>query len=474
MKKLLFVTLLVLSKCAFSFEQGSINARIDAMSGVYVSDDVGWSIIGPYRIALFPDQLQCNMYTSHMIKYGTYSLDLIAIKSLGERFLFGITLDYRSLMPRHFFNVGSNLLRITSDSEIGKFNYIPKFALAFVLNEKVILGGSAIFERRTKNKNTKKTFPYNSSTNEIIEVEHTTIEKEKKVGYTGFNLDALIKGSNFFFQPSLHYIIPYFGGSEEDNLLSALEQRLPVDNAADTINVSNYSILWDMNKGWKFGGALLFSFFTNSIEYNIGLWYSNTEYQLTSTQKTVNVTLDEEGKRVPGWYISNRKGISNYQSAVLSLHLGIVPNIRKHFSLPISYYGSLSKVHTVHAFAIHHSSIGSLLQSLHIGAEYTKNDIWIFDQLYVRCGIAGYVNKEWRDVENDPMPNKTENIPWADYFWGPDFGNKKLKISSGLGSTLKRVTVDCSLDLFEWKTGSQMQEHAFIISVTYNFGKKVN
>ena len=81
-----------------------VNARLDAMAGCGVIGDIGWTIGKPSSLYGYADQVQYSPLIITIEGLGKTYGSIIAIKSFGEHFFAGITMDNRKAMSGTFYN----------------------------------------------------------------------------------------------------------------------------------------------------------------------------------------------------------------------------------------------------------------------------------------------------------------------------------------------------------------------------------
>jgi hypothetical protein len=138
---LFLCALCVLSGDIFSQNLEGINARIDAMGGIYQHNDLGWTVGRPSLMAAFSDQMEGSIYCTPIPDVGETFGAVIAVKSIGKRVYLGITLNERIVMPYPFYRDGFFFLEswmgyVPSD----RMAQVPRLYLAAAVSDFITIG----------------------------------------------------------------------------------------------------------------------------------------------------------------------------------------------------------------------------------------------------------------------------------------------------------------------------------------------
>ncbi len=128
-----------------------VNARIDAMAGCGVISDIGWTIGKPSSLYAFPDQVQASALIIDIEGLGKTYGSIIAIKSIGEHFFIGVSMNGRRAMSSAFYNKAITFGNFTENfgsmPQLGMFFPVfPELNFCIRPNENLSIGIGGYFE----------------------------------------------------------------------------------------------------------------------------------------------------------------------------------------------------------------------------------------------------------------------------------------------------------------------------------------
>lgn len=457
LKKLCAAILLAgFSFTVYSQNVEGINARIDAMAGCGMISDIGWAIGEPVGIINYPDLLSASLYATPIPDVGESFGAIIGVKSLGEHMRVALTLNDRMQMPYAFYKDGGyylNAKHINGDNHAEKFPMYPSVAFAVKFNDDFSfgLGGWAEGQRYTLEE-TKK-FGYGAGPNDTVTYMHN--ELDKRIGYYGFVVDGWVALGGLHIRPSFKLGLPFMSGREEDDMMTSLKSKLAVNPASGPLQAVDHDIEWEMPEGMKLGASALAWFLAGDHEIAFGLWYSDLKYQFQMTTKLDSVQLTANGAVDPSVdvHTTTVDKRSNRHMMDLFWFVGISPAFADNLIFAPEYNGGWGTFEAKDPATPMDTSWIHTFHNFRLGIEKGIPDVWIFDKLFVRSGVVMYLAKEYRTITDgdESTTESVEDIPWASYFWGSEFGRKQAKLAGGLGIKKARCEFDVSVDFLAWK-----------------------
>lgn len=412
-----------------------LNARIDAMGGSGVGGDIGWTVGQPRALFTYPDQIQGSAIIKDIMDKGQTFGRIIIIKSLGDNVFLGLTLNNSAMLLREkqtfsFYDESQLFLNAIGDLEIGSINEnfqtMPHVNLCFKITDDYSVGAGFILERTSFEKSIVKPADDLDSTN------------EKSITNVGGIVDAKITAGPVAIIPSIKFGFPRIKGIEENK---------------DTSNISKYG--WKSKKGYFLKGGLLACTDIGNTFWICGAWYRKESYQF---QK--DIEIDSLGKK----YTIDSLGYE-YDNTVIDWFIGFNPPFSDKFYLAFEYDGALKIMNkTASATTIletdklcNDTTINRWYHDFRLGMERSIGNVWIFDDITARAGLAYKISKETEErvnsfdsgkfTQKDVKITKTNKDPISPTAEG-------LKVTAGIGFTKWRAKVDISADILRWSEGS--------------------
>lgn len=415
-----------------------LNARIDAMGGSGVGDDIGWTVGQPRYMCAYPDQIQGSAIIKNIMGKGQTFGRIMVIKSLGDNLFLGLTSNNSKMLLSRFYNTSAEFLNAVGDLQIGNINEnfqtLPHINVCFKFTDDYAVGASFILER-TSFKNSILDAPNSiDSTN------------EKSITHVGGIIDAKITLGPMAIVPSIKFGIPKIKGIEENK---------------DASNISKYE--WESEKGYFIrGGSLAWTEIGNTF-WICGVWYRKEAYQFKK-----NDSLGYE-----------------YDNNVIDWFIGFNPPFSDKFYLAFEYDGGVEMMKNTASDTIikfdsltcRDTTSNYWYHDFRLGMEKPISNVWFFDKISVRAGLAYKISKEIIERVNSFN---------SDIFYQKEVKTTKtnidelapaaegLKVTAGIGFKKGRATLDISADLLRWGEGSGFISgpSASMATLTFDIGKK--
>lgn len=421
-----------------------LNARIDAMGGSGVGDDIGWTVGQPRSLCAYPDQIQGSAIIKPIMGKGTTFGRIIVIKSLSDNVFLGLTLNNSRMLLSRFYtkDCAPLFLNDIGDLEIDNvnenFQTVPHLNFCYKISDDYAVGAGFIFERTSFKKSIVDSDNSWDSTN------------EKSITNIGGIIDAKITLGPVGIVPSIKFGFPRIKGIEENK---------------DTSNISKYE--WGSEKGYFLKvGSLAWTEIGNTF-WICGLWFRKEAYQFKK-----NDSLGYE-----------------YNNNVMDWFVGFVPPFSDKLYLGFEYDGGVKMMNKTTSDTIisymqtntegdvcYDSTSYYWYHDFRLGLEKPIGDVWIFDVITPRAGLAYKISKKIIEIEHpvsgdtykykDLKTTKTNIDDLAPTAEG-------LKVTAGLGFTKGRATIDISADILRWgESGFFSGPSASMATLTFDIGKK--
>lgn len=482
MKKIVLLVLFIfyLPFVVLSQNLEGINARVDAMGGVFSMDDPGWAIGSPSLMANVPDILHGSIFINAVPNLGegdnigeTYG-GILLVKSLGEIIRLGFTLNERRYMPVAFYESGSRFLNFGGEgaSQLDSMIMVPSVSLAFKINDNINFGFGGFFKSFGYNGERKSSESYVAANGtDTLSVNYIHDELDKKIAVYGFVFDALLSFGGFQIRPSIMYGIPTIKGTEKTDFISKLESSLSSRPAASgTVFEGNTKDMkWESPNTRLLKGGAVFVIGSDNLKLNIGGFYQEKNYQFKWTGIKDSVNLDATGART---FEDKQTEVSSSERSErgIDYFIGLSPSFADNFIFHPEYDGGIGWMDGKQPGITADSSLFYMYHNLRLGVEKAIPDFWIFDNIFLRAGVVGFWSKAWQTIENSQTLNVDEDLPWSFNFYGVNHGRKQAKVSGGLGVKKGRGQFDVSVDFLQWKQGIIVGAPAAIASVSIDFG----
>ncbi len=401
-----------------------VNARIDAMAGAGVPDDIGWCSVQPRNFGKYADYFQGSIRVKPYWGAETTFGKVFLLKSIGERAVIGLTLNNDLEMWGNFYGRGTEFL----DAEFGltpqdytsnNLPVMPHIGGSFKINDNVnvgVIGFGEILKTETE-------VPYDLSNTKIDSV------KSRRLSNFGFSVDANIGLGKFGFAPRFTLGIPAIDG----------EDRRTDGSGA----VNGFDFTSEEKLMLRFGSAAWYVALKVPIVF--GVWGKIEKYQFSRTPIIDN--KPDEDLMVKS---------QHYKNNFVFGFIGTEVHMNNNFMYTPEYNFWMGKFYTTGAEdqLIDQDTIFRVFQHVfRQGFEGRMKGKKFFDEVAGRAGIVYKINSfktTYIDSNgNDVYINKPV-IETYDKFDGP----KGMKITAGFGLTKRRLTLDVSADLLQWKEGS--------------------
>lgn len=417
-----------------------LNARIDAMGGSGVGDDIGWTVGQPRALCGYPDQIQGSAIIKNIMDKGQTFGRIIVIKSLGDYVFLGLTMNNDRMLLSRFYNTSALFLNAFGDLEIGNINEnfqtMPHINLCFKITDDYSVGAGFIMERTSFKTSILDSLNFKDSTN------------EKSITHIGGIVDAKITLGSVAIVPSIKFGFPRIKGIEENK---------------DTSNLSKYE--WKSEKGYFLkGGSLVCTEIGNTF-WICGAWFKKEAYQFKK-----NDSLGYE-----------------YDNKVINWFIGFNPVFSDKFYLAFEYDGGVeikektaSDIVILEWDSLCNDTTGNYwYHDFRLGMERSIGNVWFFDEIIPRAGLAYKISRTTRGIINsvsdgkftqkEVKTTKTNIDPLSPTAEG-------LKVTAGIGLKKGRATVDISADLLRWGEGSGVISgpSASMATLTIDISRKKN
>lgn len=445
LKKVLFVGLVVCTLFSVAHAQNleGVNARLDALGGEGISDDIGWTYMQPRNYIKFPNYVQGNIIIKEF--WGTAECfgRLFFTKSIGDRVVVGGTLNNSPIMGGDFYYRAFNFLG-TDDLilDVLSFNNytlpsFPQIGANIKVADNINIGVLGFLER-IKSDNEYK----------IGGVDST---RTKKYTHPGFVVDANIGLGNFFLAPRFRIGFPKITGEVKS---------VHADK-------SIYNQTYDSETGLylHFGTAAGYVGLKHPIIF--GYFFNRENYQFSTVEKIPgadDVTL----KTMP---VSDNTSVLFIGTEV---HFGdgfkFVPELDVIFSrYRRNGLGDWSWVSNSNdTLALDTLDARNILKFRF--AVEKKIELSWFD-LTPRAGFV-YTYVKYRQEFTDSLDNQdvihNPTVTNQDKFGQ----NKGMKVTAGFGLAKRRLQLDISADLVKWDGGTVFTgPTAGMLSLTIDIAK---
>ncbi len=401
-----------------------INARLDAMAGAGVPDDIGWVSMQPRNFKKYPDYIQGSIRIKDYWDAEETFGRIILLKSLGERVILGLTMNNDLEIWGNFYGRGALFL----DAELG---FIPEGVTSNSLPILPHIGASA---KITDNINigvigfgemvkAETEVPYDLDGTKIDSV------KSRRISNFGFSVDANIGLGKLGFAPRFTLGVPAVDG----------EDRRTDANGA----VNGFDFTSEEKLMMRFGSAAWYVGFKVPIVF--GVWGKIERYQFSKTPVIGGKTVD-----------SLMVKSAFYKNNFVFGFLGTEIHMSDNFMYTPEYDFWMGKFYTTGADEqiIQLDTVSRVItHAFRQGFEGKFKGKRFFDEVAGRAGLVYKINTfktTYIDSNGNEIYINKPIIETYDKFDGPS----GMKVTAGFGLTKRRVTIDVSADLIEWQNGS--------------------
>ncbi len=492
-KLFLLFTALCMSFSVYAQNVEGVNARIDAMGGCGVIGDIGWTIGKPCKIYAYPNQVQASAVIMDLEGSAQTYGQIIAIKSFGDYFFAGLTMNDKRAMSGTFYKVAKSefgfLDNFQSMAEGRWFPNWPQLNLCLKPNDNFVIGLGGFFEHSKYEEKEKKELRYeyennNGDTINTVMGYDSTVTR-KYVGF-GVNLDAMIwfGESGIKLNPEFRAFFPNLDGDRtsnaadnfntDHNVLDTLPDALTLCNIDDKSKTTDLQKNIYLRAGTKLSGTIGETFWIG------GLWYKTEKFELQRDSTLDNLILAYDNDADTITIVD--KGLLEYNKTYFDWWLGCQPSFLDNLTFCPEYSGgyyTFEKRHPLSMVNTRDTTIIVIKHKFRMGVEGSIKDFWIFKELLPRFGLTFTALREITDYQIFDSGDSTltqEETSWPfTSNWDPDLANsgKGAKVSAGFGVKSKRSTLDLSFDVLEWREGAIVGPQAAIVTFTLNLAKKL-
>ena len=449
-------------------------ARVDALAGTALINDLTYSTFNPGKIFSFADQINMTGYTAGWIA-GQFG-PLFANKSIGEHVVIGLNMCTDFYLSSPFYKRAA----VNSDNAeylATGFPWMPKLSLAMKFGENVFgIGGFVDYSHHELlRENTDKP---NLGGADTIQWTENTEDRDNLIINPGVTFSAVIKLGPV-------YIEPLGGISFADADLEKKTTTITENYVFDSLTFVTTN---DSSISYKPGATTT----TNQVEsfndkeglfYNagacafgdigkvwwiLGSWYKNEEFQLHRT-----ITLN--GAVQPEHLYKNCR----YQNS--SWLAGIVPNVAENLLLGIQYDGGWSQSERI----IDRSDSANLdvsetnkdttlvdwSHSLRFIIEREFNGKRFLDKIVPRGGLKFNLSRGYQETywERHNFVNGTIQTEYEEQHF--NMLSSKVNLTGGLAIIKGPVQFDLCFDVLNYSTGVLIGPGMYSLSILLNFAK---
>ena len=326
-----------------------VNARIDAMGGCGVIGDIGWTVNKPCKIYGYADQVQASGIIKDIEGLAQTYGQIIAIKSIGEHFFVGLTINDRRAMSGTYYKVAMEQFGFIENFQtMEKGRWLPNWPhVNFNIkpNDKFSLGIGGYWElsKHDEKKELEFKYDYDSSgtpASYIMEYDSTRIKKYSGIGIIA---DAMIwfGDGNAKLNPEFRMFIPKLDGKVETNRGEKFNnahkdkviQSMSIVDINDHSNSTDLSDNLFLRVGTKLSGTIGETFWIG------GFWYKTERFDFLRDTTLDTLHLANNTTPVENQYTSEFK--FNYNKTCFDLWLGCQPSFSDKLILFPEYSGGL-------------------------------------------------------------------------------------------------------------------------------------
>ena len=462
-----------------------VNARLDAMAGCGVIGDIGWTIGKPSSLYGYADQVQYSPLIITIEGLGKTYGSIIAIKSFGEHFFAGITMDNRKAMSGTFYNraiiygdFGENFNFMTQPGQY--FPGYPHLNLNYKPSDNLSIGIGGYFEHSKHDEQKMKNIVYSHEVggNPVENMVHYDSTRFKLYYGIGLIADARIWIGNFKINPEFKMFIPKLDGQVETNQIDNFDtthnvtQPLTVENLTDHAKTTDLSKNIFIRAGTKFSGTIAETFWI------IGLWYRTERFELERTISFDGTIMDYN---TPNQTYSS-SGTSNFHAHKKTRYdwwIGAQPSFSDNLIMCPEYAGFVQVYEKSPSSGLTEDTTSVRIKhKFRLGAEKSVKGFWVFKEIFLRMGFNYYLTRDyWKNKNGLSSTDSTSETIYWPYSSNNDLDltddGKGAKICAGLGLKGKRGTFDLSLDLLNWSNTALTGPGAAIATFGLYFGRKL-
>lgn len=409
MLKKLFI---VIAASALTFSVSAQNARIDAMGGCDIVDDITRVLVFPSYVNDFGDQIQV---TGSPGGFGP----AIGIKSIGRNFNVGAMANMpngvnSSVLRSDFYSDAESAIEngpfLGADALPSSFPTYPHFLLGVDLNAVTL--GLDLFIEATRYKG-------------MMEIGNDKIETSASISNFGTRLSANLELGNFVISPLFGIGFP----------------KAKTDIESSGTNVTDTTITLESEKKLFFNVGAELGLEVRDFNIIGGFFYTLESYQ-----------FDDRGTKS-----------DEYKGTFIDAYLGLIADVRNGLLFVTQYNLSVGIDKAINS----DDDINKLTDLFHdfrFGFERPVSGVWIFDDVIPRAGIRYTIADTSRTkIENEDSDTiTTENF--ANY-------STQVQLTAGLGVTKGIATIDLAVRIGSWD-GVLTGPNVISGTLTLDFGKR--
>ena len=457
-----------------------VNARLDAMGGCGVIGDIGWTIGKPSSLYGYADQVQASALIIDIEGMGTTFGSIIAIKSIGEHFFVGATMNGRRAMSGSFYTKAITFGNFTENfgsmSQLGMFFPVyPEINFCLRPNDNLSIGLGGYFEYSKFNDDKTKNMVYNyentnlDTVNNLMNYDSTVSRKYYGIGIVA---DARIWFGSFKINPEFKIFMPNLDGRIETNSNDNFDTTHNVTESMNVVSLDDHTVTTSLKNNLFLRVGAKFSNTFNETFWILGLWYKTERFEMTRTTNINGTILDYDIQNAYSSSTTDSTWLHNKTS--YDWWLGCQPKFSDNLTICPEYSGFVMvSTKTPPPGATQDSTLIRVKHKFRLGMEMSVKGFWIFEEFLPRMGFNYYLTRDLYDNMNDDSSSENTYLPYSsnnDFDLADD--GKGAKITAGFGLKGKRGTFDLSLDVLSWKTTGLSGPGAAIATFGLDFGRK--
>jgi hypothetical protein len=500
-KLFLLFTILCMSFSLYAQNVEGVNARIDAMGGCGVIGDIGWTVGKPCKINAYPNNVQASAVIMDLEGSAQTYGQIIAIKSFGDHFFAGLTMNDKRAMSGTFYKVAMyeyGFLENFQSMKLGRwFPNWPHLNLCLKPNDNFVIGLGGFFEHSKYEEKKRKEFRYNyvdpiDSTkllNNVFKFD-STITREY-IGF-GVNIDAMIwfGESGIKLNPEFRAFFPKLDGDRASNCADNFDTShniidfkihptsIDTIDTLSTLNVYDKAQSTDLGKNYYLRAGTKLSGTIGETFWIGGVWYKSEQFELKRDSIFDSLVMVHNAKDT--MYSRDLHEVMYFKKTCFDWWLGCQPSFSDNLIFCPEYSGGVYFYNKEYPLVdTRDTSVIVIKHKFRMGVEGSIKNFWIFKELLPRFGLTFTATREISDYQIFDSGDSTltqEDISWP-YItnWDQDLASsgKGAKVSAGFGVRGKRSTLDLSFDVLEWREGAIVGPQAAIVTFTLNLAKKL-
>lgn len=462
-----------------------VNARLDAMGGCGVIGDIGWTIGKPSSLYGYADQVQASALIITIEGMGKTYGSIIAIKSIGEHFFIGMTMNGRKAMSGRFYS------KAIEYGDFGEnFNFLTQSGLYFPVyphlninikpSDNLSIGVGGYFEHSKHDEEIMKNFVYNYENTNGDTVENLmNYDSTKFKQYTGIGIiaDARIWFGGFKLNPEFKIFIPKLDGKVTRNQGEKFNKNHNVTQADTIVDIEDNAKTTDLTKNMFLRAGLKFSGTIAETFWIIGLWYRTERFEIERNITSYSTIMDYNTPYVTST-ISTSSKFHAHKKTRYDWWIGAQPSFSDNLIICPEYSGFVQTYEITPSSGFSEDTTTVRIKhKFRLGAEQSVKDFWIFKELLLRMGFNYYLTRDYWKNKNglNAIDSTFENVYWP-YSSNNDLDltddGKGAKVTAGFGLKGKRGTFDLSFDILNWSNTGITGPGAAIATCGLYFGRK--